>query len=167
MNRLAVVACALALAVPASSRADGCTAARVDVTGWPIVRSASLPGFTLRLPRAYVRDAVGAPRDSAPSARWSAAARARFTMSHRAAGAGASALPASDGRVAYTRCEERVGVATAVILSSGGTSPGTYVVLARIRWPDGEELDVRADAADREHLDQLLAAVRTIRRAGA
>jgi hypothetical protein len=162
-----MLACALALAVPASSRADGCAAARVDVTAWPIVRSASLPGFTLRLPRAYVRDAAVAPKDSAPSARWSVAARARFAMSHRAAGTAPSPLPASDGRVAYTRCEERVGAATAVIVSSGGASPSTYVVLARIRWPDGEELDVRADAADREHLDQLLAAVRTIRRAGA
>jgi len=43
----------------------------------------------------------------------------------------------------------------------------TFVVHARIRWPDGEELDVRGDAPDRERLAQLLTAVRTIRRAGA
>jgi hypothetical protein len=36
-----------------------------------------------------------------------------------------------------------------------------------VRWPDGEELVVSADAAGRAQLDQLLAAVRTIRRTGA
>jgi hypothetical protein len=43
----------------------------------------------------------------------------------------------------------------------------TFVVHARIRWPDGETLDVQADATDRSRLEQLLAAVRTIRRTGA
>ena len=87
-------------------------------------------------------------------------------MSHRAATAAATPLPVSAGRAIYTRCEDRVGAATATIVAYGdGTN--TFVILARIRWPDGEALDVRADATDRAHLEQLLAAVRTIRRAGA
>jgi hypothetical protein len=66
----------------------------------------------------------------------------------------------------YTTCEDRVGSATATIVAYGeGTN--AFVLHARIRWPDGEMLDVRADATDRPHLEQLLAAVRTIRRAGA
>jgi len=48
-----------------------------------------------------------------------------------------------------------------------GSQNGPFVVRARIRWPDGEELDVRGDAPDRERLAQLLTAVRTIRRSGA
>ena len=168
MTRLAWFAGAvLALALPASSRADDCAAPRLDVADWPLVRSASVPGFTLRLPRAFVRDTAAAPGSSALGARWSDASRANFALSHRGAGASASPLPAAEGRAAYTRCEERVGSASAVIVSYDEASPNRFVVLARIRWPDGEELDVRAAAADRDQLRQVLAAVRTIRRAGA
>ena len=78
----------------------------------------------------------------------------------------AAPLPASGGRTNYTICEDRIGAATATIVAFGeGTN--AFVIHARIRWPDGESLDVRADATDRAYLEQLLAAVRTIRRAGA
>ena len=77
-------------------------------------------------------------------------------------------MPSSDGRAGYARCEARVGAATATIVSyAEGASTSAFVVDARIQWPDGEELHLRADATDREHLALLLAAVRTIRRAGA
>src|SRR5204862_8145630 len=104
--------------------------------------------------------------DSTPSARWRDAARGRFTMSHLTSTAIPASLPAPENSPTSMRCETRVGAATATIVAFGDGA-STYVVHARIRWPDGELLDVHADAADREHLEQLLAAVRTIRRTGA
>lgn len=156
------VALALALASPA--RGHGCPASRVDVADWPIVRSPRVPGFTLRLPRTFTRDSAATAGDSAPSAAWSDA-RARFTLTRQSATA-ATPEPGAEGRTNYVRCEDRVGSAMATIVSyaQGATA---YVVHARIRWPDGESVAVRADAADRTTLEQLLAAVRTLRRAGA
>ena len=166
MRRALLGGAALLLVAPSVLRAGSCAAPRVDLADWPIVRSSSMPGFSLRLPRAFTRDV--AAKDSTASARWSDAMRGRFVMSHLGATASVSALPTADGRPTYARCEERVGSASAIIVSVGeGTSGTPYVVHARIRWPDGEELDVRADATDREHFEQLLAAVRTIRRVGA
>lgn len=155
---------ALALALGSSARADGCPASSVDVADWPIVRSARMPGFTLRLPRTFTRDSAATAGDSTPSARWGDA-RARLMLS-RQAGAAATSVPSAEGRPDYARCDDRVGSAMATIVSYG-EGAGAYIIHARIRWPDGEAIDVRADAADREHLDLLLAAVRTIRRAGA
>ena len=152
----------LALAPVTSVRADGCPATTIDVADWPVVRSPHLPGFTLRLPRTFARDAA------AGGAQWTAAARARLTIAQRAPSAPPPAIPSADGRVGYARCDARVGSATATIVSyADGAAASTFVVDARIHWPDGEELHLRADAADREHLAQLLTAVRTIRRAGA
>jgi hypothetical protein len=152
----------LALVGPSSARADGCPATTLDVADWPVVRSPRLPGFTFRLPRAFTRDAA------ASAAHWTAASRARLMIAQRAPGATSPKVPSADGRAGYVRCEARVGAATATIVSyAGDASASGFVVDARIQWPDGEELHVRADATDREHLAQLLAAVRTIRRAGA
>ena len=156
---------ALALALTSSAHADGCPASSVDVADWPIVRSARMPGFTLRLPRAFTRDSSAIAGDSTPTARWSDATRGRLTLS-RQSGATATPVPSADGRAEYARCEARVGSATAVIVSYG-QGANAYVIHAQICWPDGEAVDVRADAADREHLAQILAAGRTIRRAGA
>jgi hypothetical protein len=164
--RALIASVGLTLAPSSSARASECPAPKVDIANWAIVRSARVPGFTLRLPRTFTRDSTPIGVDSAPSARWIDAARGRFIMSHSTAAATAMPLPASEGRATYTRCEDRVGTAVATIVAYGeGTN--AFVVHAHIRWPDGEALDVRADATDRAHLDQLLAAVRTIRRAGA
>ena len=70
------------------------------------------------LKRNAVRAAISAKArpstvEPAPSARWSNAARARLTMSHRSATA-ATPLPASTGRAIYARCEDRIGAATAI-----------------------------------------------------
>ena len=162
----AVLAGAALMLGSSSAHADGCPASTVDIGNWAIVRSARVPGFTLRLPRTFIRDSASQSDGSAPMARWSDAARAHFTMSHRTASVTPAPLPESDGRASYTRCEDRVGTATATIVAYGeGTD--SFVVHAHIRWPDGEALDVHANAADRARLDELLAAVRTIRRAGA
>lgn len=158
----------LALGAPSSARANECPPAKVDISDWALVRSAKLPGFSLRLPRTFARDSASTTGGSAPSARWIDPARARLSMSHRSATAAAAAtpLPTSTGRAMYTVCEDRVGSAMATIVAYGeGTN--AFVILARIRWADGEALDVRADATDHAQVELLLAAVRTIRRAGA
>ena len=164
--RTLLVYAAMALAAPSPVHAVECPALKVDVGDWALVRSAKMPGFTLRLPRTFVRDSASTTGGTAPSARWIDPARARLTMSHRAATSAATPLPASGGRTIYAVCEDRVGTATATIVAYG-EGANSFIVHALIRWPDGEMLDVRADAPDRAHLEQLLAAVRTIRRAGA
>ena len=74
-------------------------------------------------------------------------------------------MPALDG-VTSTRCDANVGAAKATIVTYAD-GPSAYVVHAHIRWPDGEAVEVRADAANRAHVELLIAALRTIRRAGA
>lgn len=154
----------LALALASPARGDGCPPSRVDVADWPIVRSARVPGFTLRLPRSFTRDSTATAVDSAPRAAWSDA-HARFTLSRQPATA-LTPEPGVAGRAGYAQCEDRVGSAVATIVSYP-QGANAYVVVARIRWPDGESVDIRADATDRTALEQLLAAVRTLRRAGA
>ena len=166
ITRALLASAVLVLASAASARADECPASKVDIGDWPIVRSARVPGFTLRLPRSFARDSSQGSRAPGPSAGWSDTAGARFTMTHRGTDAMPASLPPSDGATPSTSCETRVGAATATIVAYGA-GPSAYVIHARIRWPDGESVDVRADAADPMHLDLLLAAVRTIRRAGA
>ena len=165
IGRASIAVAMMTLAALSTAAADPCVAPRVDIADWPIVRSSRVPGFTLRLPRSFVRDSVATGPQHV--ARWSDATRARLEIAHLA-DASPPALPSPDGRTAYVRCEDRVGSATAVIVSyDEGTAGNAHVVHARIQWPDGESLDVRADAADRAQLDQLLAAVRSVRRAGA
>lgn len=166
IGRALLAIAGLTLAAPPSAWADGCPPSRVDIANWAIVRSARVPGFTLRLPRSFARDSTTAAVDSAPTARWIDTARGRFAMSHRSVATPPPALPEPAGLTSLARCEDRVGTATATIVTYGD-GKSAYVVHARIRWPDGEALDVRANAADRANLDQLVAAVRTIRRAGA
>ena len=162
----AVLAGAALVLASSPVHAEGCPASTVDIGNWAIVRSARVPGFTLRLPRAFTRDSAALSDGSVPTARWSDAARARFTMSHRTGSATAAPLPDAEGRASYTRCEDRVGTATATIVAYGEGSD-SFVVHAHIRWPDGEALDVQANATDRVRLEELIAAVRTIRRVGA
>jgi hypothetical protein len=166
---------ALLLATTAPALAQPCTSPRLDVANWALVRSASVPGFTLRLPRAFARDSTmsaGVTLARTPTAWWADASRGRLGLI-RSGGdsASRSVLASAGGRSGYLRCEERVGSAVAVIVhydtAATGGANGPFVVHARIRWPDGEELDVRGDAPDRERLAQLLTAVRTIRRVGA
>ena len=166
ITRALLAGALLVLASATSARADECPASSVDVADWPIVRSAKVPGFTLRLPRSFTRDSAPGSRTATPSAHWSDTAGGRFTMSHRSTDAMPASLPPSESPAPATRCETRVGAATATIVAYGA-GPGGYVVRAQIRWPDGESVDVRADATDATHLALLLAAVRTIRRAGA
>jgi len=161
--RALLASAVLALASPSSVRADGCPASTVDVADWAIVRSARVPGFTLRLPRSFTRDSTASSRDLPASARWSDAARGRFAMAHL--GASVTPLASVDG-VASTRCDTSIGTATATIVTHPD-GPSAYVVHAQIRWPDGEAVEVHANAASRAHVELLIAAVRTIRRAGA
>jgi hypothetical protein len=165
----------LLLATTSPALAQSCAAPHLDVATWALVRSANVPGFTLRLPRAFARDSAasaGVAATKTPTAWWTDASRGRLGLV-RVAGdsASRSVLTSAGGRSGYLRCEERVGSAVAVIVhydtTATGSADGPFVVHARIRWPDGEELDVRGDAPDRDRLAQLLTAVRTIRRAGA
>ena len=164
--RALLASAVLVLASASLARADECPAPKVDIADWPIVRSARVPGFTLRLPRSFTRDSAPGSRAAGPSARWSDTAGARFTMTHRTTDAMPASLPPSGGATPSTSCETRVGAATATIVAYG-SGPSSYVVHAQIRWPDGEAVDVRADAVNARDLELLLAAVRTIRRTGA
>ena len=164
-GRALVAGIVLVLASPASVRADGCPASTLDIADWPIVRSARVPGFTLRLPRSFTRDSAGSSRGSAPSARWSDAARGHLTLSHVDANATPAPPPLHDSAT-LVRCDASIGAATATIVTYAD-GPSAWVVHAHIRWPDGEVVEVRADAASRAHVELLVAAVRTIRRVGA
>lgn len=156
---------------------ESCAAATADISSWPIVRSPRVPGLTLRLPRTFERAAAGSapsfPATPVASERWSHAAQGQLVITR--GGAAPDLVPArAAAGPAYSRCEERVGSAVAVIESydrgaSGAAAAGERVfhVRARFRWPDGEELVVLGDAADRERFAELLAAVRTIRRTSA
>jgi hypothetical protein len=164
---------ALLGAVASTAEGQSC-AARLDVANWALVRSADVPGFTLRLPRAFARDSATATSPTLTKSRtawWADATRGRLGLIRSAHDSSAPAdLASAGGRSGYLRCEERVGSAVAVIVHYDGVQgnrSGPFVVRARIRWPDGEELDIRGDAPDREGLAQLLTAVRTIRRSGA
>jgi hypothetical protein len=173
-----VLASVLLVATASSVAAQTtCASARLDVADWALVRSANVPGFTLRLPRAFARDSTaptGLTLSKSPTAWWTDASRGRLGLIRAVRDSSSrTALASPAGRSGYLRCEERVGSAVAIIehyAAAGegkGSSDGPFIVHARIRWPDGEELDVRGDAPDRERLAQLLTAVRTIRRSGA
>jgi len=162
----------VAQAHPAATQS--CAAARLDVADWALVRSADVPGFTLRLPRGFSRDSTapaGVALTTSRAVWWADATRGRLGLVRSTPDSSARAeLASASGRSGYLRCEERVGSAVAVIVHydvAQGNRNGPFVVRARIRWPDGEELDVRGDAPDRARLAQLLTAVRTIRRSGA
>ena len=157
---------------------ETCATPRIDIADWPIVRSARVPGFTLRLPRSFALDAdsrVGAAPATLTAAGWTDSLQGRFALSRFPNdGSTRPPMPSADGRAGYRRCEAQVGTAVADIVSYADQQPAgattlasRFVVHARVRWPDGEELVVSADAAGRTQLDQLLAAVRTIRRTGA
>jgi len=165
---------ALLVVAASPARGQGCAVARLDVADWALVRSADVPGFTLRLPRAFTRDSTApsnAARATSRTAWWADATRGRLGIRSAHDSSAHAELAAAGGRSGYLRCEERVGSAVAVIVhyeaGAQGNQNGPFVVRARIRWADGEELDVRGDAPDRERLAQLLTAVRTIRRSGA
>jgi hypothetical protein len=158
---------------PAVAGSEACAPTSADVSSWPIVRSPRVPGLTLRLPRSFEREsdpAAASPlaATSATAARWTHAASGQLVISRGAPPAGVRSAPSADG-ASYKRCEERVGSAVAVIESydRGASGESAFHVQARFRWPDGEEVVVLGDAADRERFSELLAAVRTIRRTAA
>jgi hypothetical protein len=148
---------------------EACVPATTDISSWPIVRSPRVPGLTLRLPRSFERDSGAStePARSGITARWTQAAGGQLVISRGAVPS--AALAASAGAPSYNRCEERVGSAVAVIESvdRGTEGQSAFRLQARLRWPDGEEILVVGDAADRERFAELLAAVRTIRRTSA
>ncbi|MBW8769775.1 MAG: hypothetical protein JF589_08475 [Gemmatimonadetes bacterium] len=170
-----VLAGVLLGASASTAAGQSCAGARLDVADWALVRSADIPGFTLRLPRAFTRDSTIPASAALPASRtawWRDATRGRLGLIRSVHDSSSHAeLASAGGRSGYLRCEERVGSAVAVIVHYDAVAPGNqngpFIVRARIRWPDGEELDIRGDAPDRDHLAQLLTAVRTIRRAGA
>lgn len=153
---------------PAEQGPVVCAMPRVAIDAWSLTRAT---GLTLRVPPGFVRDAPKAqlPAEASTSS-WSHASRTRLVLRRVSHGdAPAAPLPSADGRADYSRCEERAGSGNAVIVSfsSPATQGAPFQVEARIRWPDGEEVEVRGSAGDRRSFEELLAAVRTVRRAGA
>ncbi len=68
-------------------------------------------------------------------------------------------------------CREKIGEAQAIVFSFNQSvevgdmaSVGPYIILAQLRFPDGLSLDVFADSEKREQQEEMLAAIRTIRR---
>jgi hypothetical protein len=161
------------LLLPRSADAlESCATSRVDVTSWPIVRSPRVPGLSLRLPRSFARDPDPVPPGATSEvggARWTDPSRGRLLISREVP----AGLAPPGGGPDYTRCEERVGSAAAIIVSYARRGPAAptagapFRVQARLRWADGEEVVVFGDAADPERFEELMAAVRTIRRVGA
>jgi hypothetical protein len=81
-------------------------------------------------------------------------------------------LPTAPGRPEYSRCVERIGTATAVIVLYNRRDEvgdmayvGPFQLHAQLKWPDGAEVNVYGMAESRPRFLELLAAVRTIRRA--
>jgi len=69
-------------AVASTAAAQSCTA-RLDVADWALVRSADVPGFTLRLPRAFTRDSTtpaSATLAKGRTAWWADATRGRLGL---------------------------------------------------------------------------------------
>lgn len=70
-----------------------------------------------------------------------------------------------------SECREKIGEAQAIVFSFNQSvevgdmaSVGPYIILAQLRFPDGLSLDVFADSEKREQQEEMLAAIRTIRR---
>jgi len=70
-----------------------------------------------------------------------------------------------------SECREQIGQAQAIVFSFNQSVEvgdmayvGPYIIMAQLRFPDGLSLDLFADAAKREQQDEMLAAIRTIRR---
>jgi hypothetical protein len=169
MNGWAIVTIAAVLSTGRVEQARSeCVAPRVTTDSWPLTRAT---GLTLRVPPGFLRDAPsGQVRAASSTSSWSDTARARLVVRRVSrTDTAATVLPSADGRPDYSRCEERAGSGSAVIVSfsSRATQAAQFQLEARIRWPDGEEIEVRGTAEDRRRFEELLAAVRTVRRAGA
>jgi hypothetical protein len=70
-----------------------------------------------------------------------------------------------------SECREQIGKAEAIVFSFNQSVEvgdmayvGPYIIVAQIRFPDGFSLEVFADAEKREQQEEMLAAIRTIRR---
>ena len=70
-----------------------------------------------------------------------------------------------------SQCREQIGGGQAIIFSFNRSVEvgdmayvGPYIIVAQIRFPDGLSLELFADSESREQQDQMLAAIRTIRR---
>jgi 5-hydroxyisourate hydrolase-like protein (transthyretin family) len=78
---------------------------------------------------------------------------------------------AGDKMPEESECHEQIGGAQAVVFSFNQSVAvgdmayvGPYIILAQLRFPDGLSLDVFGDAEKREQQDDMLTAIRTIRR---
>ena len=135
----AFVLAGMLLAAAASPIAgQSCAAARLDVADWALVRSADVPGFTLRLPRAFTRDST-VQASALPTSRtawWADATRGRLGLIRVAHDSLRAELVSAGGRSGYLRCEEQVGSAVAVIVHyavAQGSVNGPFVVRASHR----------------------------------
>jgi len=70
-----------------------------------------------------------------------------------------------------SECREKIGEAQAIVFSFNQSIEvgdmayvGPYIVMAQLRFPDGLSLDVFADSEKREQQEEMLGAIRTIRR---
>jgi hypothetical protein len=149
-----------------------CTPPRAAVDSWSLTRAT---GLTLRVPPGFRRGASAGGAAASLTAHWADSARSQLTIRRVAPTEGALApLPSAEGRVEYRRCEERAGSATAVIVSfqrppepPGAPQATPFHVHARFHWPDGEIVEATGWALDRARFEELLAAVRTVRRSAA
>ena len=70
-----------------------------------------------------------------------------------------------------SECREQIGKGQAIVFSFNESVEvgdmaylGPYIILAQMRFPDGLSLELFADTEKREQQDEILAAIRTIRR---
>lgn len=77
----------------------------------------------------------------------------------------------SDKMPEESECREQIGGAQAIVFSFNQSLEvgdmayvGPYIIMAQLRFPDGLSLEVFADSEQREQQDEMLAAIRTIRR---
>ena len=173
--KLTLVWTLLAATHRADASAASCLHPNVSTSAWRTVHSPRLPTFSVRIPPDFARDAGedSYPEPQSPGSRWADSAHAQLVV-HLVQGGRRllGSLPTASGRPEYSRCVERIGAATAVIVSYNRTDDvghtayvGPFQVHAQLHWPDGSEVNVYGMADTRRRFLELLAAVRTIRRA--
>lgn len=146
-------------------------------TEWSLPRSS----VALRMPPWFKRDAAEAHVDSVHAAAGDTALTSsllttnqlgvpRAQLSIRVVDAVTLAY-GGDKVPEESECREEIGGAQAIIFSFNRSVEvgdmayvGPYIILAQLRFPDGLSLDVFADSEKREQQDEMLAAIRTIRR---
>ncbi len=175
IRQLALVSLVVLLAVPGATRlrVATCVPPRADTRQWPEARSPRLPGLTLRVPPGFRRDPGEDTYRGPPphGSRWTGPGGSQLVVSRvRADSVGLRPLPGSAGRPEYSRCEERIGDAKAVIVSYNHLDEvgdmaylGPFQVYAQLRPRTGAVIELYGSTSDRTRFDQLLASVRTVR----